>query len=74
MVPSGQLGYAGLLLSALVACWCLIYIKSKSTLVLMHSGIGNGYQLVCDARTMPKKLALLLFYSLSSFPLFLFVC
>ena len=32
-----------------------ILIKGKSTLVLMHSGIVNGYQLLCSAHTVPEQ-------------------
>ena len=47
--------------SAFVACWCLIigptgiYIKGKSTFVIMHSSIVNGSQLTCDAHTVPEQ-------------------
>ena len=48
------------LVFALVACWCLFklwhkqftHIKGNITLVLMHSSIVNGYQLMCDAHTV----------------------
>ena len=49
------------MLSALVACWCLIiaptgiHIQGKSILVLMNSGIVNGQQLLCNAHTVPKQ-------------------
>ena len=55
-------------------------IKGNISLVLMHSGNGNvnGYQLLFEAHTVfePRRgtAAFLLFYSLSSFPLFLFMC
>ena len=43
----------------------------KGHIVLMHSGIVNGYQLLCNAHTVVKQhrgtAALFLFYSLSSF-------
>ena len=37
----------------------------------MHSGIVNGYQLLCDVHTVPKqhRAALFIFYLLSSFSL-----
>jgi len=64
---------------ALVACRCLIitgiHIKGNSTLVLMHSGIVNGYQLLSDAHTTGTgwgTTALCLIYSLSSFSAFSF--
>ena len=44
---------------ALVACWCRQVMAQSVTLrateislVLMHSGIVNGYQLLCDAHTV----------------------
>ena len=70
----------------LVTCWCLIivptvnHIRGKSTLVLIHSEIVNGYQLLCDAHTVPElhrgTTALFLFYlhsSLSTFSFYMFV-
>ena len=44
----------------LVACWCLIAptvnsVEGKNTLVLMHNGIVNRYQLLWDAHTMPEQ-------------------
>ena len=74
--------------TALVACWCLLtygtnisHIKGNSTLVFMHSGIVTGHQLLCDAHahtvleSQRGTAVLFLFYSLSSFPLFLlFMC
>jgi len=53
-------------------------LRATSLFVLMHSGIVNGYQLLCDAHTLlePHRgtADLFLFYSLLSFPLFLFMC
>jgi len=53
-----------------------IHIKGYITLVLMHSGIVNGHQLLCDAHTVlePHRgtAALFLFYSPSSFSTFSF--
>ena len=55
----------------LVACWCLItpvvnHIKGNITLVLMHSGVVNWNQLMCDAHTVPEQnrgtTALFLYY------------
>ena len=44
----------------------------------IHSGIVNGYKLLCDAHTMPELNrrieAVLLYYSLSSFSAFFCVC
>jgi len=64
----------------LVTCWCLIivptvnHIRGKSTLVLMHSGIVNGYQLLCDAHTVSEQhrgtSALFLFYTIVLFRFF----
>ena len=52
------------------------HIKGNISLVLMHSGIVNGYQLLCDAHTVlePHRgtAAFFLFYSLSSFSTFSF--
>ena len=52
------------------------HIKGNSTVVLMHSGIVNGHQLLCDAHTVlePHRgtAALFLFYSLSFFSTFSF--
>ena len=65
----------------LVACWCLIAptvnsVEGKNTLVLMHNGIVNRYQLLCGAHTVlePHRgtAAFFLFYSLSSFSTFSF--
>ena len=74
--------YCDWLFMYLVASWCLIIaptginIKGKSTLVFMHSGIVNGYQLLCDVHTVLKPHrgteAFFLFYSLSSFSTFSF--
>ena len=51
-------------------------IKGNSTLVFIHSGIVNGYQLLFDAHTVlePHRgtAALFLYYSLSSFSTFSF--
>ena len=46
------------------------HIKGNIVLVLMHSGIVNGHQLLCDAHTVLEpigELQLFLIYSLSSF-------
>ena len=52
------------------------HIKGNSNLVVMHSGIVNGYQLLCDAPTVlePHRgtTALFLFYSLLPFSTFSF--
>ena len=47
------------------------HIKGNISLVLMHSGIVNGYQLLCDAHTV-LELQLFSFYSLLSFSTFSF--
>ena len=53
-----------------------IHIKGYITLVLMHSGIVNGHQLLCNAHNVlePHKgtAAFFLFYSLSFFSTFSF--
>ena len=55
-----------------------IHIKGYITLVLMHSGIVNGYQLLCDAHTVlePHRgtAAFSFFAHYRPFPLFLFMC
>ena len=51
------------------------HIKGNKTLVLMQSGIVNGYQLMCDTHTVLERIgtaALFLFHSLSSFSTFSF--
>ena len=54
------------------------HVKGKRTLVLMHIGIVNGYQLLCDAHTVlePQSGIAAFFYftRYHSFPLFLFMC
>ena len=65
---------------ALVACWCrqvmaqAVVLRATSVFVIMHSGIVNGYQLLCDAHTVlePHRGTAALFYSLSSFSTFSF--
>ena len=65
LIPIFALLYAVVLCEitwALVACWCHLtdgtksfnHIKGYITLVLMYSGIVNGYQhqLLCDAHTV----------------------
>ena len=57
----------------------LNHIKGNRTLVLMHSGIVNGYQLLCDAHTVPEphRGTACSFFSILFivfFPLFLFMC
>ena len=51
------------------------HIKGNITLVLMHSGIVNGYQLLCNARTVlePHRgtAAFFLFTNYRPFPLFM---
>ena len=53
------------------------HIKGNSTLVLMHSGIVNGYQLLCNAHTVfePHRGMQIYFYftHYCPFPLF-FLC
>jgi len=53
------------------------HIKANITLVLLHSGIVNGYQLLCDAHTVlephRETAAFFLFYSPSSFSTFSFM-
>ena len=46
---------------ALVTCWCRQVMAQAVTLrateislVLMHSGIVNGYQLLCDAHAVSE--------------------
>merc|ERR1719239_1144661 len=69
--------------TALVACWChqvmapaVTLRATEISLVLMHSDIVNGYQLLCDAHTVlePHRgtAAFSFFYSLSSFSTFSF--
>ena len=70
------------LTSTLVACWCRQFMAQTVTLratalfVLMHSGIVNGYQLLCDAHIVlePHRVncSFFLFYSLWSFSNFSF--
>jgi len=65
-----------------VACWCrqvmaqAVTLRATALFVLMHSGIVNGHQLLCDAHTVlePHRgtAALFLFYSPSSFSTFSF--
>ena len=51
-------------------------LRVKLLFVLMHSGIENGYQLLCIAYTVSEQhrgtAALFLFYSLSFFSTFSF--
>jgi len=51
-------------------------IKDNSTLVLMHSDIVNGHQLLCDAHTMlePHRGTAALFLTILSFSAFFFLC
>ena len=54
------------------------HIKGNRTLVLMHSGIVDGYQLQCDAHTVLGQhrgtAAFFYFTRYRPFPLFLFMC
>ena len=54
------------------------HIKIKRTIFFMHSGFVNGYQLLCDAHAVPEQhretVGLFLFYALSSFSAFFFLC
>ena len=66
----------GLLVSLTYGMNSLATLRATSIFVLMHSGIVNGYQLLCDAHTVlePHRgtAALFLFYSLLSFSTFSF--
>jgi len=74
--------YAFVTLTVLVARWCFqvmaqaVTLRATALFVLMHSGIVNGHQLLCDAHTVlePHRgtAALFLFYSPSSFSTFSF--
>ena len=50
-----------ILISALVACRCrqvmaqAVTLRATALFVLMHSGIVNGYQLLCDAHTVLEE-------------------
>ena len=66
-----------------MACWCrqvmaqAVTIRATALFVLMHSGIVNGYQLLCDAHTVLELEAykgptFFLFYSRSPFSTFSF--
>ena len=66
---------------ALVACWCrqvmaqAVTLRATAVFVLMHSGIVNGYQLLCDAHAMLERhrgTAAYLIFSLFSFSAFSF--
>ena len=52
------------------------HIKGNSTVVLMHSGIVNWHQLLCDAHSVlephMETAALFIFHTLSSFSTFSF--
>jgi len=54
------------------------HINGNGILVLMHSGIVNGYQLICDGHTMLEShrgtAAFFYFTLYRPFPLFLFMC
>ena len=54
------------------------HIKSTSTLILMHSGIVNRHQLLCDAHTVFEHIGALKLYLYFThyrpYPLFLFMC
>ena len=74
-----------MLTPALVACWCCKVmaqivndIKGYITLSLMHSGIVNVYQLLCDAHIVLEphrgSAAFFFFTHYRPFPLFLFMC
>jgi len=72
------------ILVALVACWCrqvmaqAVTLRATALFVLMHSGIVNGYQLLCDAHTVlePHRgtAAFFFFTHYRPFPLFIFMC
>ena len=47
------------------------HIRGNGTLVLIHSGIVNGYQLLCDAHAVLEPH---LFTPYRPFQLFLFMC
>ena len=67
-----------------MACWCrqvmaqAVTLRATALFVLMHSGIVNGYQLLCDAHTVlePHRgtAAFFFFTHYRPFPLFLFMC
>ena len=68
-----------------MACWCRQVMAQAVTLratvislVLMHSGIVNGYQLLCDAHTVlePHRgtAVFVCFTHYRPFQLFLFMC
>jgi len=69
--PCGMLGF--LTYSTNIAA-----LRDTALFVLMHSGIVNGHQLLCDAHTVLEPhmgtAALFLFHSLSSFSTFSFMC
>ena len=56
------------------------HLKGNLSIVLMHSGIVNAYQLLCDAHSVPVQhkgtTDIFLYYSLYTFPAFilLYVC
>ena len=55
-----------------------ICVKGNITIVIIQSGIVNGYQLICDAHTVPEAhrgtAAFFYFTNYPLFPLFLFMC
>ena len=55
-----------------------VTLKATALFVLMHSGIVNGYLLLCDAHTVlePQRgtAAFSFFTHYHPFPLFLFMC
>ena len=53
------------------------HMKGDSTLFLMHSGVVNGYQLLCDTHTVlepHRGTAFFYFTRYHPFPIFLFMC
>ena len=55
----------------------ICHIMGNRSLVLMHSGISNGYQLLCDAHAVlepHRGTAVFFFTHYRPFPLFLFMC
>ena len=68
----------GLLVSSSYVTNSLATLRATALVVLMHSGIVNGYQLLCDAHTVlePHRVtaAFSFFTHYRPFPLFLFIC
>ena len=67
----------GLLVSSNYGTNSLTTLRATALFVLMHSGIVNGYQLLCDAHTVVEPhrgTAASLVTHYRPFPLFLFMC